>query len=62
MLIRKETVPNKKNMKLLHASNYTKLQPLNLSGLVSTFPISHYLVPDNSLFYIQHEENLLANL
>ena len=62
MFLCKEISPNKHDIKLPRASNYTKIQLLNRSRLVSSFSITHYLVPDNSLFYIQHEENLLANL
>ena len=41
---------------------YVKLQPPNCLALISNFSITHYLVPDNSVCYIQHEENQLATL
>ena len=49
-------------MELSHASNYVKLQPPNHSGLISNFSIMHYLVPDNSVCYIQHKENQLVSI
>ena len=61
MFLRKEIVPSKQDIKLPHVSNYANLQLLNRSILFSSLSITRYLVPDNSLFYIQ-EENLLIHL
>ena len=49
-------------MELPHALNYVKLQPPNPSELISNCSIIHYLVPDNSVCYIQHKENQLVTI